>query len=121
MGSTKVTLRKREYPSGKVSLYLDFYPAIKNPRTGEESRREYLGIYIMKSPRTARFWQQHTPKSTTNPYYKQSSPKSKPNFYCQKASAATRRKLWMKNRNAFDDHFIDYCLYGRYFHSPATL
>lgn len=53
MGSTKVTLRKREYPSGKVSLYLDFYPAIKNPRTGEESRREYLGIYIMKSPRTA--------------------------------------------------------------------
>ena len=53
MGSTKVTLRKREYPSGKVSLYLDYYPAIKNPRTGEESRREYLGIYIMKSPRTA--------------------------------------------------------------------
>lgn len=53
MGSTKVTLRKREYPSGKVSLYLDFYPAIKNPTTGEESRREYLGIYIMKSPRTA--------------------------------------------------------------------
>ncbi|MBQ8460792.1 MAG: site-specific integrase [Bacteroidales bacterium] len=53
MGSVKVTLRKRFYPSGKVSLYLDFYPAIKNPRTGEESRREYLGIYIMKSPRTA--------------------------------------------------------------------
>ena len=53
MGSTKVTLRKREYPSGKVSLYLDFYPAIKNPRTGVESRREYEGIYIMKSPRTA--------------------------------------------------------------------
>ena len=52
MSSIKVTLRKREYPSGKVSLYLDFYPAIKNPRTGEESRREYLGIYIMKSPRT---------------------------------------------------------------------
>ena len=38
MGSTKVTLRKREYPSGKVSLYLDFYPAIKNPRTGEIGR-----------------------------------------------------------------------------------
>ena len=52
MGSVKVTLRKRFYPSGKVSLYLDFYPAIKNPRTGEESRREYLGIYIAKDPRT---------------------------------------------------------------------
>ncbi len=53
MASTKVTLRKREYPSGKVSLYLDFYPAIKNPRTGEYTRREYLGIYIIKSPRNA--------------------------------------------------------------------
>ena len=53
MGSIKVTLRRREYPSGKVSLYLDFYPGIKNPKTGIESRREYLGIYIMKSPRTA--------------------------------------------------------------------
>jgi site-specific recombinase XerD len=52
MGSIKVTLRKRYYPSGKVSLYLDFYPAIKNPRTGEESRREYLGIYIAKDPRS---------------------------------------------------------------------
>ena len=52
MSSVKVTLRKREYPSGKVSLYLDFYPGIRNPKTGGESRREYLGIYIMKSPRT---------------------------------------------------------------------
>ena len=37
MGSTKVTLRKREYPSGKVSLYLDFCPAIKNPRNWKSS------------------------------------------------------------------------------------
>lgn len=53
MSTTKVTLRKREYPSGKIALYLDFYPAIRNPRTMEMSRREYLGIYLMKSPRTA--------------------------------------------------------------------
>lgn len=53
MGAVKVTLRKREYASGKVSLYLDFYPAIRNPRTMQMTRREYLGIYIMKSPRTA--------------------------------------------------------------------
>ena len=53
MGAVKVTLRRREYPSGKVSLYLDFYPAIRNPRTMQMTRREYLGIYIMKSPRTA--------------------------------------------------------------------
>ena len=53
MAAVKVTLRKREYPSGRVSLYLDFYPAIRNPRTMQMTRREYLGIYIMKSPRTA--------------------------------------------------------------------
>lgn len=52
MSSTKVTLRKREYPSGKVALYLDFYPAIRNPRTMQMSRRGYLGIYLIKSPRT---------------------------------------------------------------------
>lgn len=53
MPATKVTLRKRELNSGKITLYLDFYPAIRNPRTGELSRREYLGIYLMKNPRTS--------------------------------------------------------------------
>ena len=52
MSTTKVTLRKRELPSGKITLYLDFYPAIRNPRTMELSRREYLGIYLVKNPRT---------------------------------------------------------------------
>ncbi|GEM_PF-985239 len=51
--ATKVTLRKRELPSGKITLYLDFYPPIRNPRTGELSRREYLGIYLEKNPRTS--------------------------------------------------------------------
>lgn len=53
MKTVKVTLRKREYASGKIALYLDFYPAIRNPRTMQMTRREYLGIYLMKSPRTA--------------------------------------------------------------------
>lgn len=52
MKATKVTLRKREYPSGKISLYLDYYPAIRDPRTMKMTRREYLGIYILKNPRT---------------------------------------------------------------------
>jgi len=52
MSATKVTLRKRELPSGKITLYLDFYPPIRNPRTMQMSRREYLGIYIAKNPRT---------------------------------------------------------------------
>lgn len=52
MTATKVTLRKRELPSGKITLYLDFYPPIRNPRTMEMSRREYLGIYLTKKPKT---------------------------------------------------------------------
>ena len=51
MSATKVTLRKRELPSGKITLYLDFWPPVRNPRTGLESRREYLGIYLKKDPK----------------------------------------------------------------------
>ncbi len=48
--SIKVTLRKRQLPSGKITLYLDFYPAIRNPKTMQLSRREYLGIYLTSRP-----------------------------------------------------------------------
>lgn len=53
MGITKVTLRKRLLPSGKIALYLDFYPAIRDPKTGKMSRREYLHIFLVNKPRTA--------------------------------------------------------------------
>ena len=53
MAVTKVTLRKRLLPSGKVTLYLDYYPAVRDPQTGKLSRREYLGLYIINKPRTA--------------------------------------------------------------------
>lgn len=44
--AVKVTLRFRMLPSGKETLYLDFYPPIKDPETGQPSRREYLGILV---------------------------------------------------------------------------
>ena len=52
MSATKVTLRKRPLPSGKITLYLDFYPPIKVPGTERKTRREYLGIYLKKTPKT---------------------------------------------------------------------
>jgi hypothetical protein len=55
MSATKVTLRKRELPSGKITLYLDFYPPIRNPRTMEMSRREYLGIFVQASAEPNKF------------------------------------------------------------------
>jgi hypothetical protein len=32
-------------------LYLDYYPAVRNPETMQMSRREYLGIYIYAHPK----------------------------------------------------------------------
>lgn len=52
MALTKVTLRKRLLPSGKITLYLDYYPAVRDPKTNRMSRREYLGIYLAAKPRT---------------------------------------------------------------------
>jgi site-specific recombinase XerD len=51
MKNINVTLRKRTLPSGKITLYLDFFPAVYNPKTREFSRREYLGLYLVSKPK----------------------------------------------------------------------
>ena len=48
---TKVTVRQAKLKNGMISLYLDFYPAIRNPKTMKMSRREFLGIYIYANPK----------------------------------------------------------------------
>jgi len=47
----KVALRKKSISKKRQSLYLDFYPAIPNPKTGEPTRREFLGLYIYEKPK----------------------------------------------------------------------
>lgn len=42
---TKVTVRQRAIRNGQISIYLDYYPAIRHTETMIMSRREYLGIY----------------------------------------------------------------------------
>ncbi len=46
MALTKVTLREKKLSSGKVSLYLDFYPPIIHPVTGKQTRREFTGLLL---------------------------------------------------------------------------
>ena len=58
---TKVTVRKRPIKNGQLSLYLDFYPAIRHPKTGKLTRREFLGIYIYANPKE-KFEQQFNKK-----------------------------------------------------------
>jgi len=33
-----------------LSLYLDFYPPILNPKNGKKTRREFLKLYILEKP-----------------------------------------------------------------------
>ncbi len=44
--ATKVKLRQKTISGNRQSLYLDFYPPIKHPETGEPTRREFLGRYL---------------------------------------------------------------------------
>lgn len=46
----KVSLRLRPVKNGRLSLYLDYYPPVRNPRTMKLSRRESLGFYIYATP-----------------------------------------------------------------------
>lgn len=42
----KVKLRQKAISGNRQSLYLDFYPPIPHPETGEPTRREFLGMYL---------------------------------------------------------------------------
>lgn len=44
--TVKVKLREKVISGNRKSLYLDFYPAIPHPETGEPTRREFLGMYL---------------------------------------------------------------------------
>ncbi|WP_162415602.1 tyrosine-type recombinase/integrase [Cyclobacterium roseum] len=50
--ATKVTLRKKKISKGRQSLYLDFYPPIPHPDTGQPTRREFLGMYLFEKAKT---------------------------------------------------------------------
>ncbi len=44
--ATKVTLRQKPISGSRQSLYLDFYPPIPNPQTGDQTRREFLNLFL---------------------------------------------------------------------------
>ena len=49
--STKITLRKASISGERYSLFLDFYPAIRNPKTMKMVYKETLGIYVFQNPK----------------------------------------------------------------------
>jgi hypothetical protein len=46
-----VTLREKPMANNKLSLFLDYFPPIINPKTGKESRREFLKLHIFENPK----------------------------------------------------------------------
>jgi integrase len=47
-----VTLREKPIGNERISLYLDFYPALKSPLTGKNTRREFLGLHVFGNPKS---------------------------------------------------------------------
>mgnify|MGYP003592232818 FL=1 len=52
MKNINVTLRKRILPSGKITLYLDFFPPVYNHKTHKLYRREYLSLFLVPKPKS---------------------------------------------------------------------
>lgn len=48
--ATKVYLRKYKISKGRESLYLQYYPPIRNKRTMKMVQKEMLGLYIYENP-----------------------------------------------------------------------
>jgi integrase len=48
----KVTLRRKLISKDRESLYLDFYPAIIDPGTGNSTRRLFLKLYLFRNPKS---------------------------------------------------------------------
>lgn len=52
MAVRSVTLRKYPISKGRESLYIQYYPSIRNEETMKMTQKEMLGIYIYQNPKT---------------------------------------------------------------------
>jgi len=43
----KVKLRTKQISGNRQSLYLDYYPAVRDSKTGKLTRREFLGRFVL--------------------------------------------------------------------------
>lgn len=102
--TTKVKLLKKEIKGGKLSLYLDFYPPISHPKTGNSTRRQFLKLYISENPKTL-LDKQHN-KNTLNLAeqirQKKENELNKPEIY----SDYEREKVRLKDLG--DQCFVEY-------------
>ena len=94
---TKVTVRKRPIKNGQLSLYLDFYPPVRHPKTGKLTRREYLGIYIYANP-TEKFETEFNKTMLRNAEL----------IKCRRTEAIINEEFGFLDRNRGKESFLEY-------------
>ena len=94
---TKITVRQRKLAKGKISLYLDYYPAVRHPMTGRMTRREYLGIYLYDSP--SEKYQQE---------FNRSMMKKAELIRCRRTEAVINEQFGFLDRSKGHESFLDY-------------
>jgi integrase len=100
----KVKLRQKKISGKRQSLYLDFYPAIPHPETGEPTRREFLGLYIFDKGKNP-FDKQHnteTLKIAESIRQKRENHLNKPEIYNQ------YEKEQLKIKEQGEQNFVTY-------------
>lgn len=102
--ATKVKLREKPISRGRKSLYLDFYPPIPNPKTGQATRREFLGLYVFAKPKAAvdKLHNQETQKIADSKRQHRENELNKPEIY----SVYEREQL--KIREMGEKDFVEY-------------
>jgi integrase len=90
----KVALRKKKISKGRFSLYLDFYLAIVN-QNGQLTRREFLGHYILQSPKTSteRSNNKETIEIAEDIRHKRQNILNKPEIYTEFEKQLMKQKL----------------------------
>jgi integrase len=103
--TTKVTLRKKKIKGGRLSLYLDFYPAIPHPETGKPTRREFLGLYIFEKAKNPidKLHNSETLKISESIRQKRENFLNKPEIYSEYEKEQLRKK------KKGEQSFIEYC------------
>ena len=94
---TKVTVRTRPIKNGQRSVYLDFYPAIRNPKTGRQTRREFLGIYIYDKPH-----------EKFQVEFNKSMLQKAELIKCRRIEAIISEEFGFLDRNKGDESFLEY-------------
>lgn len=101
---TKVKLRQKSITGKRSCLYLDYYPPIPDPKTGELTRREFLKMYIFDKPKSPidKLHNSETIKLAEQIRQKRENLINKPEIY----SGYEKEQLKIRERGEFN--FVEY-------------